>query len=296
MRNTFFDLLFEKMASDGDIFVLAADMGLGLLERFRDTFPDRFLNVGIAEQNLIGVASGLCNAGYKPFCYTISNFLVHRAFEQIRNDVCLHGMPVTLVGTSTGYDNGLLGPTHQVIDDIGCLKALPGISIYCPATKASAKLVFEDVLNGGGPAYVRLPKDACDPGLEGTGLFWFARPSAPGGTALVTYGSTLIQCLQAADAKGGVPVLCLSKVHPLDPAAVAEALAPFDKALVVEDHMGASGLYNSLCQLLMEIGRHDLAIASLSPRFEYVFEAGDAKSFAARYGYDAAGIAAALGA
>ena len=127
MRNTFFDLLENRMHEDTSLFLIVADMGLGLVEKIQNKFPDRFLNVGISEQNMIGIASGLCNVGFRPFCYTISNFLIQRCFEQIRNDICLHNYPVTLVGTSTGFDNGLLGPTHQVIDDIGCIKILPNI-------------------------------------------------------------------------------------------------------------------------------------------------------------------------
>ncbi len=122
MRTIFFELLKSGMRTDPSLFLVTADMGLGLVEPFQQEFPDRFINVGIAEQNMAGVCAGLCNIGFRPLCYTISNFLVERCFEQLRNDVCLHDYPVTFIGTSTGFDNGNLGPTHHVVDDIGCVK------------------------------------------------------------------------------------------------------------------------------------------------------------------------------
>ena len=158
MRNVFFNLLHQRMREDDNLFLLIADVGLGLVDPIQNEFPDRFLNVGIAEQNMIGIASGLCNTGFKPFCYSLSNFIIQRCFEQIRNDICLHQYPITLVGTSTGYDNGILGPTHQVIDDIGCVKALPYIRIYSPGSVQGIHHVFEEICRINAPAYVRIGK------------------------------------------------------------------------------------------------------------------------------------------
>ena len=124
MRGRIIDTIFEKMHCNQDLFFLTADMGINLVEKFEEKFPSRYLNVGISEQNLVAVSAGLCNLGYKPFAYTISNFAVHRCLEQIRNDVILHNYPVAILGTSAGFDNAPLGPTHHVIDDWGALKKL----------------------------------------------------------------------------------------------------------------------------------------------------------------------------
>jgi transketolase len=129
MRGAFLDKLFQQMEIDETIFFLTADMGINLVEKFEEKYPDRFLNVGIAEQNLIGVAAGLAESGMRPYVYTISNFLVHRCLEQIRNDIVLHNLPVVLIGTSTGYDNGPLGPTHHMLEDWGTISNLQGIKI-----------------------------------------------------------------------------------------------------------------------------------------------------------------------
>ena len=138
MRGKILDALFESMKVDENIFFLTADMGIGLIERFKEKFPNRFLNVGIAEQNLIGIAAGLVNLGYKPFVYTISNFAIHRCFEQIRNEIGLHKYKITILGTSCGYDNAPLGPTHHVIDDWSALSNIPNIDIFCPSSVSYA--------------------------------------------------------------------------------------------------------------------------------------------------------------
>ena len=158
MRGVFLDNLFQRMEMDESIFFLTADMGINLVEKFEEKYPNRFLNVGIAEQNLIGVAAGLAESGMRPFVYTISNFLVHRCLEQIRNDIVIHELPVVLVGTSTGYDNGPLGPTHHMLEDWGIISNLAGMKIYAPFNKESATNIFEKVSNAVGPSYVRIAK------------------------------------------------------------------------------------------------------------------------------------------
>ena len=119
MRAIFFDKFKEMMRNDSSLFFLTGDTGFHLVESIFEEFPHRSLNVGVAEQNMIGIASGLVNIGFVPVCYAITNFLIERCFEQIRNDICLHEYKVILVGTSTGYDNGPLGATHHKLDDIG---------------------------------------------------------------------------------------------------------------------------------------------------------------------------------
>jgi transketolase len=158
MRGQIIDAIFQRMATNPDIFFLTADMGINLVEKFAEKYPNRFLNVGIAEQNLVGVSAGLANLGFRPFAYTISNFAVHRCFEQIRNDIGIHDYPLVLLGTSTGYDNAPLGPTHHIIDDWGAIKSIPKIDIYCPSSVTYAAFLVDYLLLAERPAYVRIPK------------------------------------------------------------------------------------------------------------------------------------------
>ena len=160
MRNTIINNIFDLMHKNKKIFFLTGDMGINLVEKFEKKFPKRFLNVGIAEQNLIGICAGLYNSGYLPFAYAISNFITQRCLEQIRNDIVLHNYPITLIGTSTGFDNAALGPTHHVVDDWGTLKGFPGLDIFCPNSNYYAKKIITKVIKNKKPTYIRIPKSS----------------------------------------------------------------------------------------------------------------------------------------
>lgn len=253
MRGSILDTLFAAMAEDERIFFLTADMGINLVEKFEQAYPKRFLNVGIAEQNLIGVAAGLANAGFRPFAYTISNFLIHRALEQIRNDVLLHEHPVVLLGTSAGWDNAPLGPTHHILDDWGTLAALGGkIGIHCPSSKNYAAGLVPRLLADASPAYIRIAKSAAladaPPGdffhLEGD-------PTLP---LLIGYGTTTATLLEVRERRPEVGVLIFQRLSPLDAAALTPVFTLYRRAVVVEDHFPHSGLYGSLCRNALEQG------------------------------------------
>lgn len=284
MRNKFFELLKREMKKDKSIFLIVADMGLGLVNPIQKEFPDRFLNVGIAEQNMIGVASGLCNAGFRPFCYTISNFLVQRCFEQIRNDICLHKYPITLVGTSTGFDNGLLGPTHQVIDDIGCIKILPNINIYSPTSISSVRMAFKDIIKNRQPSYIRIGKGSYDiKALENNINHMVINKKSD--ILVVTHGTVLENCVKAAKLSN-FSIYCMNKIKPLNKTKLKKLFERYSKIVVVEDHFITSGLFNSLCQTLPEIKLYGIGTPEV-----YEEKVGDKDYFAERYGYSPEKIA-----
>jgi transketolase len=288
MRGLVFDELRKLMEHDESIFFLTGDMGINLVEVIDDAFPDRFLNVGIAEQDLIGVAAGLSNVGYRPVVYTIGNFLVHRCYEQIRDDVALHGYPLVLLGTSAGFDNASLGPTHHLIDDWGPLRNLPGVDVYAPASTEFATGLLERVLATGRAAYLRVAKGA--PSIPGTADDVSYLPGIGDGPLLVTYGSLAVECLAVQEQRPEVSVLVLNKVHPVDPADVVAHLQAHSSVLVVEDHFGHTGLYGSLCILAMEQGVTP-RMTSVAPDHEYCLVVEQTpKGYWRRYGLDAAGI------
>lgn len=290
MRKKFFSLLKERMYQDNSLFLLVADQGLGLVEDIEREFPDRFLNAGIAEQNMIGVAAGLCNAGFRPFCYTICDFIVHRCFEQIRNDICLHNYPITLVGTSTGFDNGLLGPTHQVIDDLGCIKSLPNMTIYSPSTVNSTRMVFEEIINKRQPVYLRLGKSSFDLGTPEICLNQFAKIDSEPNLLVITHGTMLENCIKAAKINNSFSIYCMNKIKPLNRRELEALFKRFAKIIVVEDHFVTSGLYNSLCQILVEMGCQT-QLCSIGVPEKYEERVGDKEYFADKYGYSPEKIA-----
>lgn len=287
MRAQILDALFRRMADNSDIFFLTADMGINLVEKFEETYPDRFVNVGIAEQNLIGVSVGLANLGYRPFAYTISNFAIHRCFEQIRNDIAINGYPVTLLGTSTGYDNAPLGPTHHVIDDWGALKAIPEIDIYCPSSTTYAASLTDRVIEVGRPAYIRIPKGDFKTPASDDHIVKFA--GSKDDVLLVSYGTPAQTCLEVRNRDARLSVLVINRLRPLDGRLLIEALAPHSRIYVVEDHFPSSGLFGSLSEFVAQYpirGR----LFSLAP-LNYTLEVGASPDFFHRkYGIDVASL------
>lgn len=160
MRDAFLDCICKAMASDEYIFFISADFGSPVLDRIREQFPQRFVNVGIAEQNLINVSSGLAIEGYKVFAYAIAPFITMRCYEQIRVNLALlsevRPINVTLIGVGAGYSYVVSGPTHQCYEDLTVMRALPNVSIYSPSDHISASALFPACLTRKGPKYLRL--------------------------------------------------------------------------------------------------------------------------------------------
>jgi transketolase len=132
MRNAFIQGLSKLAENDKNIMLLTGDLGYGIFEDFEKKFPNQFLNCGVAEQNMIGVAAGLASEGKRVFVYSIANFPTFRCLEQIRNDICYHGLPVTIVSIGSGFSYGTLGYSHYAIEDIAIMRCLPGLRIFSP--------------------------------------------------------------------------------------------------------------------------------------------------------------------
>lgn len=291
MRTKFFELLREKMREDKSLFLIVADMGLGLIEPFQEEFPDRFINVGISEQNMIGVAAGLSNMGFRPFCYTISNFLVQRCFEQIRNDICFHEYPVTLIGTTTGFDNGILGPTHHVIDEVGCIKVLPKINIYSPSSIRSARMALEEIIKNAQPAYIRIGKGSYDIEPIGDDINHMVIKNDKSDILVVTHGTMLRNCVEAAKISNNFSIYSMDRIKPLNKIKIRELFKKYSKVVVIEDHIITSGLYNSLCQCLVEMGIQKTHLCYIGTPEKYESIVGDKDYFADIYGYSPQKIA-----
>jgi transketolase len=258
VRGAFLDKLFQQMETDETIYFLTADMGINLVEKFEEKYPDRFLNVGIAEQNLIGVAAGLAESGMRPYVYTISNFLVHRCLEQIRNDIVIHNLPVVLIGTSTGYDNGPLGPTHHMLEDWGTISNLQGIKIYAPYNKKSAENILEKTYSSAGPVYVRVAKGEGIPNANGQII------SNTNTKLVVTYGSGAKEGIKFATANNlnflVIDELGIGSFKILD-----ESCSTYSEIIVVEDHFSHTGMYSYLTQW-SNSRKLGIQVKSISPK------------------------------
>ena len=261
MRNKVIDQIYLEIKKDDSIFFLTADMGINLVEKIQEEFPERFLNVGIAEQNLIGVASGLINAGFKVVAYTISNFLVHRCFEQLRNDVSLHKKPIVMIGTSCGFDNAPLGPTHHIIDDWGYIKNLPGFNVYCPSNINYCDNLFSKLINLNESIYLRIPKGGFDKIDENSDYQFLEKESD---NIFLTYGA-LVEELYPLFEEHNQSMLVFNKLHPIEKSKILSILEKYKTVYIVEDHFSSNGLYDSICKLVVN-SNVTFKLKSFSPK------------------------------
>jgi len=159
MRAAFVDGLIQAALKDDRIMLITGDLGYRYLERFREKFPDRFLNIGVAEGNLVSVAAGLSTTGFVPFIYSIATFASMRAFEQIRTDIVMQNLNVKIVGIGAGLAYTKAGPTHHSMEDIALMRMLPGMAIINPINQIQAKLATLELSDYIGPAYLRLERN-----------------------------------------------------------------------------------------------------------------------------------------
>lgn len=244
---------------------LTGDLGFNALEPVAEAFGDRFINAGVAEQNMVGVAAGLARAGMRPFVYSIAPFAVFRPFEQIRNDICLHNLPVTLIGNGGGFGYGVMGPTHHALEDYGVLGTLPNMLSLVPAFDEDVPACLERAARRSGPAYLRLgydrgPKTPERP-LPYAPWRCLIEGTRDGPTVAVTgaiAGLVWSWCQEMNIA--GLSLWVASEL-PVAKAPPPEALAGAP-LVVVEEHVRNGGFGESLVAHLAEAGR----LTGSSPR------------------------------
>lgn len=158
MRQVLLSALTSHAKVDPSIFLVVGDLGYGVVEEFATKFPLQFVNAGVAEQNMTGMAAGLALKGKKVFTYSIANFPTLRALEQVRNDILYHNLPVTIVSVGTGFGYGPLGYSHHAIEDVSVMRALPGLRVLSPSTDDEVREALELILSNPKPTYLRLAK------------------------------------------------------------------------------------------------------------------------------------------
>ena len=160
MRNNFAEVLYEEGKKDNKICVVVADISpAGSIQKFRNEFPDRFINCGVAEQSMIGIAAGLALKGFRPFCYTIATFTLYRPFEMVRVDLCYQNLPVTIIGMGAGAIYSTLGGTHHTIEDVAVAGALPNMTVIAPCDPSEMRDATRwCATKSNGPVYMRLGK------------------------------------------------------------------------------------------------------------------------------------------
>ncbi|HEX2349768.1 MAG TPA: transketolase C-terminal domain-containing protein, partial [Ktedonobacterales bacterium] len=243
MRNTFAETLADLAEQDERIWLLCGDLGYSVLERFSERHPNRYVNVGVAEQNMVGVAAGLALSGKIVFTYSIANFPVMRCLEQLRTDVCYHNLSVKTVAVGGGLAYGTNGYTHHGVEDIGVMRAFPNMTVVAPGDPVEARLATAALVAQDGPAYLRLGKGG-EPTVHQTPpdfRLGRALPLREGDdVAILATGAILAEAVKAADllAQQGIHATLLSMptIQPLDTEAILATAARAPLLVTVEEH------------------------------------------------------------
>ena len=258
MRDAFINSLTELAENDKDIILLTGDLGFGVFEEFEARFPGQYFNVGIAEQNMMGLAAGLSLEGKKVVAYSIGNFASLRCLEQIRNDACYHDANITVVASGGGFSYGSLGMSHHTTEDLAILRALPNMVVVAPCTKNEAKEATKQLVSTKGVGYLRLDKTAA----EEVAL---AQPFSIGksrifreGTdlTLIATGGILEEAVLAAKEleKFGldVKILGIHTVKPIDKEEILKSALETGGLIVIEEHNKDGGLGSAVAEVCMD--------------------------------------------
>lgn len=261
MRATFVRTLVELAEEDERIVLLTGDLGFTVVEPFAERFPDRFFNVGVAEQNMVGVATGLAEAGYVPFAYSIATFATLRSYEFVRNGPVLHRLPVRIVGVGGGLEYGMNGLTHYALEDIAVMRAQPGMTVLAPADHEQARAALIASRDVPGPVYFRLGKNETQtvPGLHGRLRLGAVEQIGSGrDVAIVATGSIAHEAVAAVElleARGWHARLVVAAcVSPAPTDALAGALRGTRLAVTVEAHYLSGGLGSLVSEVVAGAG------------------------------------------
>jgi transketolase len=260
MRREFVSALVELAREDERIVLLTGDLGFAALEPFAEAFPDRFFNAGVAEQNMLGMATGLAEAGFTPYAYSIATFASMRGYEFIRNGAVLHNLPVRVVGIGEGVDYGHNGMTHYSLEDVGLMRMQPGLSIVVPVDAAHVGTALRAIQELDGPAYLRLSKMSHSvPGVGDRFELGRAQSRSRGSdVTIVALGSMVGPALAAVEllaAEGlSAGVTAVSCVSPPPVEDLLDALDAAPLALSVEAHYVTGGIGSLLAEVIAEHG------------------------------------------
>jgi len=259
MRATFVNTLIKEAKKDKNIFLLTSDLGFTVLEKFRDKFPDRFINVGVAEQNMIGVAAGLALSGKRVFAYSIASFSSMRPFEFIRNNIALHNLPVTIVGSGGGLAYSYATTTHHALEDICLMQAMPNMNILNPADRHEVKWATHVSATIGKPVYLRLGKTKASSIYIKPPRLQFGKGSIikqGKDLAIFTTGDITIEVIQAAhllqQKRVSTQIISLPTIKPLDKRLIIATAKKYPLIVTVEEHRKKGGLGTSIADCLMK--------------------------------------------
>jgi len=260
MRVTFVKTLLKLTEKGHDIHILTADLGFGLFENFINQFPNRFTNVGVAEANMIGVASGLAMRGKRIFCYSISPFVIFRVLDQIRVDLCSTNLPVTLVSAGGGVSYGREGMTHYAIEDLAVVRALPNMTVLAPADPTETEVLTESTININGPCYLRLGgKTEPIVYTNNKHSISFGKIeclSNKGDIAIIANGTMVLRAMKAVKLLRKEKIHCnlysLHTIKPIDNEGIKKIASSCKLIVSIEEHTIINGIGTAIAEILLD--------------------------------------------
>lgn len=257
MRKTFENSIYELMNENKKIVALVADSGLGKYEDIEKEFPERLFNFGIAESNMIAAGAAMAKEGYIPVIYALNNFMVYRAYEFIRNDVCLQCRNVKFVGLGAGVVANTLGPTHHTTEDISCLRVLPNLTLLSPASPKEVPVVLKKSIDYSGPVYIRLGKAFEREIYEKDSPFKIGKSNViieGSDLTVISTGSIVADALEAVNKlknKGiNAELINASTIKPFDEETLLKSAKKTGKVISVEEHQVIGGLGSAVAEVL----------------------------------------------
>ena len=259
MQKAFLQTLYDLAEQDRNVLMLSADNGIEFDKLFKRDFPQQYIEFGIAECNMVAAASGLASYGKIPFVHTASNFLAYRAYEFIRNDVCVQNANVKIVGFGSGLANSTLGPSHHSTEDVGVLYSLPNLTILSASSPLETEQAIKEAYSINGPVYIRI-------GLVGEPEIQEKRPENifnknniirdGSDVAIFSTGPIIAEVLAAAellqDCGVGAKVINVNKIKPFHKESLIDICCGMSNIVSVEEHNVHGGLGSIIADIMVQ--------------------------------------------
>lgn len=259
MRNHLINKITELAEEDKNIILITGDLGFGVLDSFQKKYPKRFINAGIAEQNMAAITAGLALEGNKVFIYSIGNFPTLRCIEQIRNDICYHNANVKILAVGSGFAYGTLGMTHHATEDLAIMRALPNMKVFTPCDSISAEAIAQAICRINGPCYVRLERGG-EPEIfskdEKFEIGKLKEIRKGYDIAVITIGTVINEAIKAADIlreqNKNISVYSVYSLKPIDKEQILEIAKKYNYIITVEEHQITGGLGSTIAEIIAE--------------------------------------------
>ena len=273
MRDVLRKLISQWMEKDENVLFLAADIGGGLFKPLKSVFPNRVINVGIAEQNMIGMAAGLTNLGFRVICYSKACFVSLRVVDQIKNALCYAQNNVIIIAADAGYDEANAGYAHISVGDLGTIRSLAEINVYVPTTITGMRECFQEAVESAFPSYIRMNKEMV---CETKGVFrkidrglYYLKESPIQKTLIITHGISAKYALAWSESQiETCSVMAVDQFQKIDSALQSE-LKHYEQIIVFEEQFKRNGLYEFVEELVIEGNMLPIRLLRIGPETLY---------------------------